>query len=73
MLSALKVSVEFATNYQAEIKYLEIELSFIVVVTSLLEIKSFLSLKNEYLLFWTRLDFKGEEGQVLQTFEGGCS
>ena len=73
MLSALKVSVEFATNYQAEIKYLEIELSFIVVVTSLLEIKSFLSLKNEYLLFWTRLDFKGEEGQVLQTFEGVCS
>ena len=35
----------------------------------LLEIKSAVSLRNESLLFWVRVHFKGES-QVLQNFEG---
>ena len=37
---------------------------------SLLEIKSFVSLKNESLLLWTRVHFKGGGSQFLQNFEG---
>ena len=37
--------------------------------SSLLEIKSFVSFKNEYLLFWMGVDFKGRS-QVLQNVEG---
>ena len=38
----------------------------------MLEIQSFVSLKNESLLIWTRAHFKGGGGgsQVLQNFEG---
>ena len=32
--------------------------------------KSFVSFKNEFLLFWTRVQFKGGS-QVLQNFGGG--
>ena len=37
---------------------------------SLLEIKSFVSLKNESLLLWTRVHFKGGGSQFLENFEG---
>ena len=36
----------------------------------LLEIKSFVSLKNESLLLWTRVHFKGGGSQFLENFEG---
>ena len=65
------------TSYRAETKYLQeykrpnsflfrfIHIStFKFVLISLLEIKSFVSLKNESSLLWTR------GGQVLQTFLG---
>ena len=37
----------------------------------MLEIKSFVSLKNESFLFWTRVHFKRGGSYVLQNFEGG--
>ena len=46
---------------------------FKCVLVSLLEIKSFVSLKNESLLFFTKLHFTFQGGggsQVLQNFEG---
>ena len=74
LLSALKMPIKSVTSHQAEIRYLEeakspfifrfcIELyihisTFKYVLTSLLEIKSFASIKNESLLFWTRVHFK---------------
>ena len=36
------------------------------------EIKSFVSLKNQSLLFWKRVHFKGESNSP-KVFEGGCS
>ena len=38
----------------------------------MLEIKSFVSLKNECSIFWTKVHFKGGS-QVQQNFEVGCS
>ena len=43
---------------------------FKCILVSLLETKSFVSLKNESSLFWTSVHFK-EGTQVLQHFEGG--
>ena len=78
LLSVLKMPIKSVTSYQAEIKYLEeAKLSFdfwilqlyINISTikcffiSLLEIKSFVSLKNECLLFWMRVHFKGGGGE----------
>ena len=84
LLSALKMLIKSVSSYQAEIKYLEKTLLwFLDFATmysyfnvqmcsiSLLEIKSFVSLKIEFLLFWTRVQSRG--GGVLQNFEGGCS
>ena len=38
----------------------------------IVEYKSFVSLKNESLLFWMRVHVRGGS-QILQNFEGGCS
>ena len=35
-----------------------------------MEIKSFVSLKNESFVFWTRVHFKEEGSEVLQNFKG---
>ena len=35
-----------------------------------MKIKSFVSLKNESFVFWTRVHFKEEGSQVLQNFKG---
>ena len=43
---------------------------FKCVLISLMEIKSFVSLKNESFVFWTRVHFKEEGSQVLQNFKG---
>ena len=43
--------------------------SYFSILISLLEITSSVSLKNESLLFWTRVCSKGES-QVFQNFEG---
>ena len=70
LLSALRMPIESVTNHRAEIKYLEISpliyrfgnCIFIFQrsnLISLSEIKSFVSFKNESLLFWTRVHFKG--------------
>ena len=70
MLSALKVSVEFATNYQAEIKYLEIELSFnccYFIVGN----KIFSFFKKWVFAFLDKVRFQGGGGSSSPNFWGG--
>ena len=70
MLSALKVSVEFATNYQAEIKYLEVELSFNCSYF-MVGNKIFSFFKKWVFAFLDKVRFQGGGGSSSPNFWGG--
>ena len=80
LLSTLKMPITSVTSYKEKIKILRRPLTLLWLLDFatvysyfniqlcsylMLEIKSFVSLKNESFLFWTRVQFKGELSYTL--------